>query len=44
MAKKQITIQLSVEVIDAVKKEAKKTNKAKQAVINDVLKGVYGIK
>jgi hypothetical protein len=43
MAKIQTTLQLSEEVILAVSKEAKKTKKAKQVIIDERLKKSYGI-
>lgn len=43
MAKKQVTIQLSNEVVTEVVKEAKKTKKPKQVVIDERLKKSYGI-
>ena len=43
MAKKQVTMQLDPEVIAEVTKEAKKAKKAKQVIVNQHLKKVYGI-
>lgn len=43
MSKKQVTIQLSPKVLDAVIKEHKKTKRPKQVVIDERLKVSYGI-
>lgn len=43
MAKKQITVQLSEDVIKEIAKEHKKTKKAKQVIIDNRLKQSYGI-
>lgn len=44
MAKKQITMQLSPLVIEAIEKEHIKTKKAKQVLVNERLKKSYAIK
>jgi hypothetical protein len=43
MAKKQVTMQLDEDVLKEIAKDAKKTKKAKQAVVNSRLKESYGL-
>jgi len=43
MAKKQVTMQLDESVIKKVVKDAKRTKRAKQVIVNNILKINYGL-
>lgn len=43
MAKKQVTMQLDEDVLKEIAKDAKKTKRAKQVVVNNILKINYGL-